>query len=266
MSKVEYFKFVDENAKIFEGEEARELLSTKSDDKYISDDGIVKVSRDRWEIAQKYEKSEWLERAPNVVSDRNEFHRTIFGNYRCLNKLKPKSFIELGCGPFTNARLILQKFSDIDDITLLDPLAADYISSHKNCKYKDSILDCTRFKKPVNIHSCAIEDFNPTKTYDMVVMINVLEHCFDIPKIFDKVYNMLSDDGVFIYADVHFDLETIKVIAKTRYNAGHPIRPTKEFITNTLKTQYDEMFSRKIYEEVASMDAEEFYFIGKKKK
>ena len=119
--------------------------------------------------------------------------------------------------------------------------------------------------KNVKIVPSSIEDFEIDRSYDMVVMINVLEHCFDIPEILSKVKTMLSPGGYFIFADVQFDLETIQKISYSKYNAGHPIRFTKEYMNNFLKDNFDQVFSTIIEETVAGEPAEERYFIGKLK-
>ena len=127
------------------------------------------------------------------------------------------------------------------------------------------ILNVGRSEIDVNLIASSIEDSNIKDTFDVVVMINVLEHCFDIPKIFDVVDEILNKDGIFIYADVQFDIETIQKITEFKYNAGHPIRLTEEYIGNILDTKYTQLFSKTSYEEVAGMDAEERYFIGRKR-
>lgn len=261
MDNVEY-KYVDESGVVYTGREASDRLSQGSDEKYITSEGILTVDRQRWEAAQRYELSEWLVRASFANDDRNYFHKSTFEDYASLDfKDSIESFVELGCGPFTNARVILQKFPNVKDITLVDPLADQYMSNHNNCTYKDSRLE----GKSVKVISKPIEDLEQDKKYDMVVMINVLEHCFDIPAILEKVNNILSENGCFIYADVQFDKEVVDRLAKTKYNAGHPIRITKEYMNNYLETNYTTLFSKVIPEEVAGETCEEIYFIGRKR-
>tara|TARA_R110002110_G_scaffold28661_1_gene102790 strand:+ start:1908 stop:2699 length:792 start_codon:yes stop_codon:yes gene_type:complete len=260
------YKYVDENATILTGDAALERLNLDSDEKYLGTNGITQVDRTRWNKAQKYEFTEWIYRAAFADDDRNHFHKETFNNYECLNGLEDiDSFIELGCGPFTNARIILEKLNDIEDITLLDPLATGYMEIHRNCKYKNSVMEVMGQTKNVKIVPSSIEDFEIDRSYDMVVMINVLEHCFDIPEILSKVKTMLSPGGYFIFADVQFDLETIQKISYSKYNAGHPIRFTKEYMNNFLKDNFDQVFSTIIEETVAGEPAEERYFIGKLK-
>ena len=259
--QIEY-KFVDENAMTFLG--LKELVEMWGDEKYLSDDGVINVSKTRWETAQKYERSEWMQRAFMADDDRNVFHENMFNNYDSLDDVNVESFIELGCGPFTNARIILEKFPNLKGVTLLDPLVKDYLS-HTNCKYKNSQLTLRNQRKvEANLVASSIEEYQVDKTFDMVVMINVLEHCFDIPKIFENIDAMLNKGGVLVYADVQFDIESAKKLVKFKYNAGHPIRPTVEYISGILDTKFEQIFSKTFDEDLGGVMAEERYFIGKK--
>ena len=255
------YKYVTENAEIFHGEAAKALLENGSDEKYLNKDGIISIGQNRWLEAQRYESTEWLQRARGMKEDRNNFHKDIFQNYEILKDISVTSMIELGCGPFTNAKLIESVIPNITDITLLDPLANSYITSQPNCTYKDRKLN----NKDVTVIASSIEEFKVERTYDSVVMINVLEHCFSIPKIFENIEQMMAKGSYFIYADVQFDYETIEKISKSKYNAGHPLRATKEYINNFLTKNFETLFSTTFDEEVAGEQAEELYFIGVKK-
>ena len=259
------YKFTDESSNCYEGSSAKKLIELLGDKKYLTNEGICKIDKERWDIAQCYEKSEWMSRNLILKDDRNYFHKDIFEDYGCLDGVDVESIIELGCGPFTNARLILEKFPNIEEVTLLDPLATDYLN-HPNCRYKNSKLSMeSRNSNPsVKLISNSIEDSNILQTFDMVVMINVLEHCFDIPKIFKTIDKILNKNGILIYADVQFDLDVVETMAKFKYNAGHPIRVTKSYINNILNSKYKPLFSKTFEEEVSGLKGEERYFIGKK--
>lgn len=255
------YKYVTENAVIFDGEAAKTLLESSSDEKYLSKDGIISVEQNRWLEAQRYESTEWLQRAGGMTEDRNTFHKDVFQNYESLKEIPVNSMIELGCGPFTNAKLIESIVPTVTDITLLDPLANTYITAQPNCTYKDRTLN----NKDVTVISSSIEEFKVERTYDLVVMINVLEHCLSIPKIFENIEQMMEKGSYFVYADVQFDYETIKRISKSKYNAGHPLRPTKEYINDFISNNFEPVFSTTFPEVVAGEQAEELYFIGIKK-
>ena len=68
--------------------------------------GVVKVGKERWEKAQRYERLTWMEKCKDMVSDHNESNKQRLGDYSLLKGLHFEKAIELGCGPFTNIRLI----------------------------------------------------------------------------------------------------------------------------------------------------------------
>ena len=251
------YKYVNENAEVYENEVAKRLLEEHSDNRFFGNNGIIQIDKKRWEEAQRYESSEWLERCANMNNDRNDFHEEIFENYNILTDLPIESMIELGCGPFTNARNIIKKLPSIQELTLLDPLAHTYMKEHINCSYKN--VD------NISIVNSSIEDFKVEKTYDLVVMINVLEHCFDIPKIFENIDKMTKKGSYFVYADVQFDYDVAKRISEIKFNSGHPIRVTKDYINTTISGLFDPIFHKTFEEIVAGEQAEEWYFVGKKK-
>lgn len=260
------FKYVDEHANIDESEDPRTML--KTDVEFLSDLGIVEVSEDRWKEAQRYEASEWMERGVRSSDDRNEYHAQQFDNYKTFTGYDNiNSIIELGCGPFTNLRII-DLLLDCKELTLLDPLIDTYLG-HPNCTYGgfrgyNHTEDLYYLNgKPVTLESTSIEDFNTDKKYDCVVMINVLEHCRSIPEIFEKVLSLLNVGGFFVFADVYFEPEVIEDIAHHAYNAGHPIRITEGFLFDFLG-KFNAKFIKVIDEKVAQRDAQEIYFIGTK--
>ena len=125
--------YIDKDINIFEGSRAEQLITEHNDKKYLVENiGILKVDASRWNEAQCYERKTWCDSpAKNMGTDRNEDHEKNFGGYEQLNFSLPNTplrIIELGCGPFTNLRLMLTKmFKTISRIDLLDPLIEDYI-------------------------------------------------------------------------------------------------------------------------------------------
>jgi SAM-dependent methyltransferase len=216
--------FVDKDIKIFRGEEASKLLSGKNDSKFLEDGDVKKVDDDRWKEAQDYERNTWCFSEARVMStDRNEDHKKNFGGYSQLNFLiqnNPIKTIELGCGPFTNLRLIIPELAkSISEITLLDPLLNDYIKHTKHCAFKNGSL----MGKKTRFVNSAIEDFEVDQKYDLIVMINVLEHCKDIDLIFQKILEMMHEDSIFLFNDVAYREEDIEKLLSNYWNCGHPI-------------------------------------------
>lgn len=241
--------FITQDIQIISGETAEKLIKEKNDAKFFSDKkGIIKVDKNRWKEAQNYERNTWcISGGKNCVDDRNLYHKEKFNNYKDLSSLLKNniSVIELGCGPFTNLRLIIPLlYKSIKFIDLLDPLIKDYIMYSPNCVYKTGLLEFIS----VNTINSTIEEFNSTKKYDLTVMINVLEHCFDIDLIFEKVFNMMNDGGILLFADKVMNEHILHEWIENVYDAGHPIRISEEYINEKIKAfkvkySYDDITS-----------------------
>ena len=103
--------FIDKEINQFFGAEADKRLETTNDKRFLNGvDGIIKVDNERWKDAQYFERKIWIEGIKDGYDDRNYEHMTCFNNYDYLDTIDEKvDLIELGCGPFTNLRLILNK-------------------------------------------------------------------------------------------------------------------------------------------------------------
>lgn len=231
--------FIDSSINIFTNKEAEELLNSKNESLYyIKNVGIKKIPIQRWEEAQLYEKTTWCVKNPKLKTDRNEDHQTHFNDYKILNDILPHkkkiNIIEIGCGPFTNLRLILQKLKrGINSIDLVDPLIEDYIKNCVYCSYKDNKLG-NPVSWNVNIIKSTAEDLNINKKYDLIMMLNVLEHCYDIDKIFDNILSIMDKDSIFVYHDNYF-INNIEEILNKIYDAGHPIKLYESYLNDWLK-------------------------------
>jgi 2-polyprenyl-3-methyl-5-hydroxy-6-metoxy-1,4-benzoquinol methylase len=250
--------YIDENITVFTDETAEKLLSENNDSIFFDKitEGVHKVPVDRWNHAQKYEKKTWMGNQ-GAKDDRNFEHLQRFDSFKSLENfnLQNQNVIELGCGPFTNLRLITETLK-VSNISLLDPLINDYLN-HNNCTYKNNLLN----NIPVIIHNTPIESFETEKKFDIVIMINVIEHCYDVDLIFQKIIEILNPGGIFIFSDVFFN--DVYQLSLNLYDAGHPLRLSekklKEFLKN-FNTVYEQTYS-KLYSQDWRND---IYFIGKK--
>jgi len=249
--------YVDKNINCYEGEEAEKLLQEHNDEKFmIKNVGRPVVDIERWKEAQHFEKTTWCDKPGATMvkimeDDHNREYEQIFGGYEQLNfslPNKPINMIELGCGPFTNLRLIIPKlFKHIERIDLLDPLINDYLNHSAKCKYKNGYLNNLK----VNLYPIPIEQFIIQYKYHLVVMLNVIPHCYDIDLIFQKIDEMLDDDGVFIFHEKFLPENRINEI-NDHYDAGHPLELTYKYIDDILKKQ----FKKTIYNKISVMDSE----------
>lgn len=250
--------FISSDVEVTGGKAAEALLRKKNDRKYLKSkkQGIVKVDRKRWQEAQTYERKTWMELNAGAADDRNEDHRAMFDSYRAITGRRFERAIELGCGPFTNIRLMLDK-TKVGSIDLLDPLVKDYLK-HPHCVYKDMRIA----GRPVDsLYPTSVEDFKPTKLYDLVIMINVLEHCFDAQAVFEKTLAITAPGGYFVF---HDKLYTAKSITPDKlYDAGHPLRIKGEVITTFLKDNFKPKYEK--LDLKSSPETPLIYYIGTKK-
>jgi SAM-dependent methyltransferase len=253
--------FIDKEINVLQGTDAENRIKEKNDSKYIENDAILKVDRERWLDAQYYEKKTWMEFGLGSTDDRNFEHFGRFDNYLKLkeNNNSIKKVIELGCGPFTNLRTLYTFLPNLEEVHLLDPLLNDYLN-HPNCFYKNS--DFQGYK--TFTHSFPIEEFdNKDLKFDLIVMNNVLEHCYNVVVIFEKIYDMLNDNGIFIFSDVYFKKDDVHRMVHIIYDTGHPIKLSEESMISFLskfETLYEKTIE-KLYEQDWRFDK---YFIGKK--
>jgi SAM-dependent methyltransferase len=284
--------FIDENINVFEGEDAQSRLKEKSDLRYAdAESGITHVELSRWQEAQRYELRTWLSKYRSAADDRNKYHKIHFANYASLRGQQFSRGVELGCGPFTNMRLILSE-CNITDITLLDPLLSDYLK-HPFCSYKHGRLggllrqknnwqrifspksyldDClTAYRvgrllgRPVRLIKSMIETYETDLQFDFVVMINVLEHCQDAAKVFEKVLELLSPGGIFVFADVKYEAKKVLQISSITYDAGHPLKVDHSIIDQFLDKQFDILMRAEYRQEMKFRGVyDETYFIGKR--
>lgn len=251
--------FVSADRQIVFGSEAEDLLKRDNDLKYLTEDGVVQVDRERWQEAQSYERETWMSDLIDARDDRNVKHSERFKGYEVLKGCRLPRVIELGCGPFTNARLILPKLAYCADVTLLDPLVDSYLR-HPNCTYASGKL-C---RVPVTTVASSIEDFKPVQTYDLLILVNVLEHCFDVPRVFDVITSALRPGGILVFADCMLRRDDLPRVVENWYDTGHPIRLSADYVTAFLHGSFCTLFEE-VYEGLYSQTHRmDLYFIGER--
>ena len=213
--------FVDDPLHTYIEDEAARRLADTNDARFASKDGIVKIDHDRWLQAQAYERKTWMQVTRGWTDARNYEFAFGFDAYRDL----PDDLgymIELGAGPFTNSRLILERHS-ADSITLLDPLLADYITLD-TCPYRDGVLAGV----PVAVIPSTIEDWEPEE-YDTVVMINTLHHCQDAALVLKHVEAAVKPSGWLVFYEPPREIDPARI-----YDVGHPLAPNAAFLERFL--------------------------------
>lgn len=202
---------------------------------------VLRVSAERWREAQKWELAVWQEglhkrgwkrvawpiAAPVLRAlnwrrawgdDWNHWWKKRFDGYDFLPSQLGEC-IELGCGPYTNMRLILEGRS-ASRVVCSDPLAGSYIS------FRGRWLAEAHASNRVEIDDRPIEEtlFAPA-SFDLVVMINVLDHVRDTDLCMRKAIELVRPGGYFVLGQ---DLSDEDDLARHEYDVGHPIRLRRE--------------------------------------
>lgn len=204
--------FVASPVDVYYDEAAAARLQATNDSRYVTPRGILTIDTARWQQAQQYERATWLTYNLETTTDRNETHQDGFGGYAVLPD-DLGDYVELGCGPFTNTRLIVPERS-ITSLTLLDPLALDYRREHPHCAYRDGTLA----GHPVTVVTSAIETWQTNQHFDVVVMTNVLPHCFDAAAVFATIRRILKPGGWLVFHEAPRAIAPLDI-----YDVGHPL-------------------------------------------
>lgn len=227
--------FVSSPVNVAYDRDAEPLLAQTNDSRFATERGILKVDDERWQQAQRYERDTWLEYNLGAVSDRNEEHNVGFAQYQSLPQ-DLGDYIELGCGPFTNSRFIVGGRT-LRSLTLLDPLIEDYEREHPHCGYKGWQMGGHQVTPVYDV----IENWQPGKLFDTVVMTNVLSHCYDALAVFDTVRRILRRGGYFVFHEDPRPFEPMDL-----YDVGHPLVVTQAVIDEFL-AEFDEVFRQGKY-------------------
>ena len=286
--------FVDEHRNIHQGDRALELIAERERPQIDPHCGIVKVSRNRWMEAQRYEQRTWMEGRAST-SDRNEQHAEFFANYATLSGKQFGRAIELGCGPFTNMRKVL-RVCHCGDVELLDPLIDSYLA-HPFCRYArrtmggllaKPFLPITRRGglknplkfilqkyeswvvgglkgRPIKLHNSSIEDFSPQQIYDLCVMINVLEHCQDADAILAKILRITAPGGYFVFADKIYSASQEAETLSRHFDAGHPLKVDYSVIREFLDAHFIPTWDAETSLREGDHNYRAFYYIGVRK-
>jgi SAM-dependent methyltransferase len=287
--------FVGEDRNIRVGSDAEALLHETCDAEFVDEKcGIVRVPKERWDMAQRYERGTWMEAAAHAFDDRNYEHAKHFDGYSSLRGRSFDRAIELGCGPFTNLRVIADSCG-IARCTLVDPLIPDYLH-HRHCTYRYGILQtgttplASRLGRNLggrairrvirrmapgllisgvpleSALAAPIEEMPECGQFDLVVMINVIEHCFDVHEIFDRVRSLCRRGSLFVFHDRLYNAGAVKRDATERFDAGHPLRVAEGVIVEFLHSTFGVLLERRVdvQDEVAGIELTEpgIYFVG----
>ena len=239
------------------------------------------VSEQRWKQAQEWEAAFWRSqnpaptqtlaaRAKRLVKrllgrmkaapgdDWNHWWAERFENYRALPS-RIESAIELGCGPYTNLRLILPG-REVRRVVCSDPLVKEYL------KFEERWLGQAWRRGAVEVDDHPIEECPfESDSFDLVVMINVLDHVRDALECLRQAARITRPGGWIVVGQ---DLSTAEDIARTGEDVGHPIRIDDATMDAELLTKF-EAVQRRVMSREEGRNPEAHYgtylFVGRKK-
>lgn len=254
--------FIASGPLVLKGDEAMERLRVENDERFVVENfGIPKVDDERWSKAQEAEHAHWSGGVGRwaVADDRNFVHMQRYADYEVLRGKRFRRALEIGCGPYTNLRLISSRCK-IDSCTLLDPLLMSYLPRKDvyydaECLYVPPAMrlvpriwprvpkgvrrGCVPKSRRVAVDGLIAQDIEDADAEfpaaDLVVMINVIEHCRDAHRVIEAVRQSLAPNGVLVVSEKCYDAEVVSERAALVYDQAHPLRITKAVLSPILE-------------------------------
>ena len=189
---------------------------------------------DRTTAARKCEVS-WWENAPQGRPIRNEQQLVAFDDFETLPE-DLGDVLELGAGPYTKFRLILEQAAGerrrVNSITLVDPLLDEYLSNANiTTSYNKKEL-CVKDKcTPVMLLSMTGEALASERRglYDTVILVNTLEHTENAVQILHNIYTLLKPRGILVFGEEFATLFQLQIA-----DPCHPIRIQRQLFDEYL--------------------------------
>jgi SAM-dependent methyltransferase len=207
------------------------------------------VPSDRWQKAQRWEGELWrrsnrpLRNTARRILQRLGLCNREIGddwNHWWAEKMNQYSFIprrvenaiEFGCGPYTNLRLI-SKGRVIEHAYCSDPLLHTYL------KFRYTWLSESHRKHRVLVDDHPMEEAPfASNFFDLVVIINVLDHVRDASECLRQAIRVTKSGGLLLLGQDLTSKEDMRV-PQVRDDIGHPIRLDHEILDSFLLSKFD---------------------------
>lgn len=99
-------------------------------------------------------------------------------------------------------------------------------------------------------------------------MINVIKHCFDANKVFEKILEIAADEAVFVFHERYYSTKELRHRLHYEYDAGHPLKADRKLVDDFLFQNFDPILSKVIHFKRAKWGGDRsydgIYFIGHK--
>jgi SAM-dependent methyltransferase len=203
-----------------------------------------RVTRDRWQEAQKWERNHWV----NAQHERSKYFKNYiwpalhklglvpkyrgddwnlwwkgqFDDYRFL-PAGVENALEVGCGPYTNIRLMTER-CHFEHLYLSDPLIRTY------ARFKLTFVAEMYRKAECMLDDHPLEELPFASDYfDLVVMINVLDHVQDARRCMDSLVRVTRPGGILIVGQDLTNEQDLKSMQGEPGETGHPIKLDREW-------------------------------------
>ena len=217
---------------------------------------IERVSTERWRDAQQWEQRHWIKAQAyrarffknhlwRLLSrlglvekyrgdDWNRWWKTAFADYSFLPPVVNNA-IEVGCGPYSNVRLIMDRCHP-NHLILSDPLIRTY------AKFQLTFVAQQYQEVACMLDDHPIEELPFSSDYfDLSVMINVLDHVRDAHQCMANLIRITRPGGYLILGQDLTNEEDLAKMKNTNGEIGHPIKLSAEWFEPYLKEGFEHL-------------------------
>ncbi len=218
-----------------------------------------KVTHERWQAAQQWERQHWVNaQAARAKFGKNYIWRVLHafglvpqhrgddwnswwkGQFNDYAFLPPtvNNALEVGCGPYTNLRLILGRCQPAH-VVLSDPLIRTYVH------FKLTFVAEMYRKAMCVLDDHPLEELPFADNYfDLVVMINVLDHVKDARACMENLMRVTRQGGFLIIGQDLSNDEDMESLRQDGGAVGHPIKLDQEWFQPYLSQGIDPIINK----------------------
>jgi SAM-dependent methyltransferase len=128
---------------------------------------------------------------------------------------------------------------------------------------------CTKSFIPIRrLYAEPIEEMPTQAKYDLLVMVNVLEHCYDAPQVFRNILEIITRGGILVFHDKLYQHDQVEQEVDSSFDAAHPLRVDRTLIHAFLQEHFS-VLSTNIVHKVdrrtwieEDHEGDDLYFIG----